>query len=60
MTWRVKGSRQTVKSIIRDNLRIENAGLCLSGEDKKHDLNSIIPLAKMYIEDSGSLYLTRV
>lgn len=60
VTWRVKGSRQSVKSIIRDNLRIEHAGFCLSGQDKLHDLNSILPLAKTYIEDSGSLYLTRV
>ncbi len=60
VSWRVKGSRQQVRSVIRDNLRIENAGYCLSGHDAEHDLNSIIPLAKSYIEDGGSLYLTRV
>jgi hypothetical protein len=60
VTWRVRGSRQQVKSLIRDNLRIEHAGYCLSGHDSEHDLNSIVPLAKTYIEDSGSLYLTRV
>lgn len=60
VNWRVKGSRQSVKSIIRDNLRIEHAGFCLSGQDKLHDLNSILPLAKTYIEDGGSLYLTRI
>jgi len=58
VTWRT--GRQTVKSIIQDNLRIEHAGYCLSGFDKVHSLNSIIGLAKEYQRDSGSLYLTRV
>lgn len=42
---------QTIKSTIRDDLRIINAGFCLSGYDKEHTLNSITHLAKMYQED---------
>lgn len=59
VTWRVRGTKQIVKSVIKDNLRIENAGFCLSSHDKEHSLHSIINLGRAYIEESGSLYLTR-
>lgn len=54
--WTVGG--QTVKSTIRDDLRIISAGFCLSGHDREHTMNSIIHLAKMYQEDRD-LFITR-
>lgn len=54
--WTLGG--QKVKSIINDDLRIINAGFCLSGEDEKHTISSVIMLAKMFQEESP-LYITR-
>lgn len=54
--WRVGG--QTLKSHIRDDLRIISAGFCLSGDDKEHSLNSIVNLAKMF-QERNPLYITR-
>lgn len=53
--WKVKGSRQIVKSTIHDDMRILNLGFCASGYDKDHSLASAVQLAKMY----GELYITR-
>jgi len=58
VTW--KSGRQTVKSVVHENLRVEHAGYCLSNFDRHHSLQSLINLSKIYIENSGSLYLTRV
>ncbi len=49
---------QLVKSTIRDNLQIVSAGFCLSGEDRKHTLTSLINLAQVFQEDYP-LYITR-
>jgi hypothetical protein len=49
---------QIIKSTINDNMRILNAGFCLSGEDKKHSLSSLINLAQLFQEEAP-LYLTR-
>jgi hypothetical protein len=57
VTWSVGG--ETLKSEIRDDLRIVSAGFCLSGYDKAHSMNSIVNLAKIYIEDD-TLNITRV
>lgn len=54
--WKI--GNQTVKSNIRADLRIISAGFCLSGEDKKHSMNSIVGLAKTFKERSP-LYITR-
>lgn len=54
--WKV--GNQTVKSEIRDDLRIVSAGFCLSGDDEKHSMNSIINLAKMF-KKRAPLYITR-
>lgn len=54
--WKV--GNQTVKSEIRDDLRIVSAGFCLSGDDEKHSMNSIIQLAKMF-KKRAPLYITR-
>lgn len=48
VTWKVKGSRQNVRSHIRDDMRIINAGFCLSGEDQKHSMASIVQLASLF------------
>lgn len=54
--WEVGG--QLIKSTIKDNLQIINAGFCLSGEDRKHTLASLINLAQIFQEDYP-LYITR-
>lgn len=54
--WEIGGQR--VKSTIRDDFRIVTAGFCLSGDDKKHTLPSLINLAKLFQEDYP-LYITR-
>lgn len=54
--WEVGG--QKIKSTIKADMRIINAGFCLSGDDKKHSLNSIINLAKDF-QERNPLYITR-
>jgi len=54
--WKVGG--QTIKSIIKTDMRIVDAGFCLSGDDKKHSLNSIVNLAKDFQKDRP-LYIER-
>lgn len=54
--WTVGG--QKIISRMRDDMRIINAGFCLSGEDKKHSISSIINLAKVFQKDKP-LYITR-
>lgn len=56
VTWKI-GS-QTVKSNIRDDMRIMSLGFCASGADRKHTLSSAILLAKMFQKDNP-LYITR-
>lgn len=57
VTWEVGGQR--VKSTIKgDTFSIVSAGYCLSGEDKKHTMNSIVRLAKEFQKDKP-LYITR-
>ena len=48
--WEINGS--TIKSIIHDDLRILDAGFCLSGDDELHTMNSIIHLARLFQEES--------
>lgn len=54
--WEVGG--QTVKSVINDDMRILDAGFCLSGADKKHSMSSIVMLARMF-QDDAPLYIER-
>lgn len=49
---------QTVKTTIHDDMRILSAGYCLSGDDRKHTMASLVQLAKLFqVEDP--LYITR-
>lgn len=54
--WKIGG--QTVKSTIHDDLRILSAGYCLSGDDRKHTMASIVQLAKLF-QTEADLYITR-
>lgn len=54
--WEVGGQR--VKSEIQNDLRILSAGFCLSGDDRRHSMNSIIGLAKMF-QENRPLYIER-
>ncbi len=54
--WEVGG--QKIKSKVTPDLRIISAGFCLSGEDKKHSLGSVINLAKLF-QENRPLYITR-
>jgi len=56
ITWEVGG--QIVKSTIGSDLRIISAGFCLSDDDKRHTVNSIVNLAKVF-QNSSPLYITR-
>lgn len=53
--WEVAGDR--LKSIIKDDLRIVSAGFCLSGDDRKHTMNSIVNLARLF-QDEEYLNIT--
>lgn len=53
-----KTGNQIVKSTIRDDLRIMDAGFCLSGDDRRHTLASIVQLAKLF-QNRAPLYITR-
>ncbi len=55
VVWKLGG--QTVKSVINKEMRILNAGFCLSGHDREHSMNSIINLAKTY-QDDMPLHIT--
>lgn len=57
VTWCVGG--QTIKSTIRDNMRIISLGFCASGADPKLTLSAAVLTAKMFQQDSGSVYITR-
>lgn len=48
--WRI--GNKSIKTHIRDDFRIISAGFCLSGDDKKHTINSIVGLAKLFQEES--------
>ena len=56
VVWKV--GDQQIKTVIEDGLKIIDAGFCLSGEDKKHSLSSLIALAHIFKEDEP-LYITR-
>lgn len=57
VTWEVGG--QQVKSQIKgETFQIVSAGYCLSGDDKRHTMNSIVRLAKVFQKDAP-LYITR-
>lgn len=57
VTWSIGG--QTIKSQIEaDTFHIISAGFCLSGDDKRHTMSSIVRLAEDFQEDDP-LYITR-
>ena len=57
VTWKV--GDDTLRSIIRDDMRIMSAGFCLSGSDQKHTMNSIVHLAKIFQQEEGYINITR-
>lgn len=50
VVWEIGGRK--IKSYIRDDLRIISAGFCLSGDDEKHTMNSIVNLARLFQKES--------
>lgn len=54
--WEIGG--QTIRSVITDNLSVWDAGYCLSGDDRRHSLGSLISLAKTF-QQVAPLHLTR-
>jgi hypothetical protein len=54
--WEVGG--QEVKTVVENDLRVYDAGFCLSGDDRKHNLASIVSLARLF-QHSNPLYITR-
>lgn len=54
--WKI--GDQVLKTDIKDDMRVLNAGFCLSGDDEKHSLSSLIGLAQVFQEEKP-LYVTR-
>lgn len=54
--WKLRD--QTIKTTIRDNLQVLSAGYCLSGDDRRHTMASLVQLARMFRQDRP-LYITR-
>lgn len=57
VTWEV-GGQQVKSQISGQTFQIVSAGYCLSGDDKRHTMSSIVRLAKDFQEESP-LYITR-
>lgn len=58
VTWKTMG--QEVKTVINDTLEVLSAGFCVSGDDRKHSMASLIQLARVFQQDEGRrLYITR-
>jgi hypothetical protein len=53
--WKV--GKQKIISVIKDDMRIYDAGFCLEGDDKKHSMSSLVVLARTFQEESP-LYIT--
>lgn len=57
--WKMKGSSRNFNSVIDSNtFRVVQAGYCMSGSDKDHNVKSMVLLAKDYEEDH-LIYITR-
>jgi len=57
--WEIIGFRHQYNSVIdADTFKIIEAGYCMSGEDRKHNITSMVKLAEGYDED-GLIYITR-
>lgn len=56
VVWKL--GEQTIKSTIKDDMRIINAGFCLDGDDALHSMNSIVHLAQEF-KKNRPLYITR-
>ena len=56
VTWKIGDQRVT--SIIKDDMKIYSAGFCLSSQDKRHTMSSLVVLARMFQEEDP-LYITR-
>jgi len=48
--WEVGG--RLIKSNIRDDFSVTSAGFCLSGDDQKHTIGSLVQLAKLFQEEA--------
>ena len=55
--WKI--GDQTIKSTVRDDLRLVSAGFCLSGDDRKHTMASIVQLGRLF-QQSRPLNITRI
>jgi len=57
--WQLEGYVHKYNSVIEaDTFRVIEAGYCMSGDDKKHSVSSMVVLAKDYEED-GLIHITR-
>ncbi len=48
--WRLKNGQQRYNSVVDKNFRILEAGICCSGDDRSHNLTSIVKLTESYQE----------
>ena len=57
--WQIKGGGYKYNSVIDiDTFNVIEAGYCMSGDDKKHNITSMIKTAEIYEEDRLT-YITR-
>ena len=57
--WEINGSGQMYNSVIdADTFKVIEAGYCMSGEDRKHNITSMVKLAEDY-EENDLTYITR-
>lgn len=57
--WELRDYSQLFKSVIEaDTLRVIEAGYCMSGDDRNHNVHSMVELVKDYIDDDV-LHITR-
>lgn len=59
INWKLRDSGTRFNSVLEANtLRVIEAGYCMSGDDRRHNLTSLVLTAKEY-EDDDLIYITR-
>lgn len=58
--WKIPGSHYQYNSVIDSKTwMIVEAGYCMSGDDRRHNITSMVKTAQEYNEGRGHIYITR-